>query len=405
MSVEQANLINSNGDVVLSAEHANLIKDSKPANLTEYHLGQIMEWALQPSHLDKRFVNLTLLLDSGERRGHRWQNAEDFRFNNLRDVLKATEDDPVVMLLGAPGSGKTTLLRRLQLDHSVDRLRDNTEGVAFFIQLHLYRVQANGELPDPREWLNTRWAARYPALPPLETFLQQGRTLLLLDALNEMPHKITADYFKLVSLWRAFAQKASREGNRILFSCRSLDYSASLSSPDLRVPQIDIQPMSANQVRNFLTAYIAPSLESQVWAALDGSPQFSLFQTPFFLKLLCEQVEVMGTVSQGRAEMFTDFVRQALKREINTEVFQLDTLFSERDRQKLSFNKWLNPFDLPEDGVLIPKISNLAFSMQLKNVGTSGVSGVPYEKVLVSNRQLCSCGDAWANSSNLEAAD
>src|SRR5215472_7440445 len=41
----------------------------------------------------------------------------------------------------------------------------------------------------------------------------------------------------------------------------------------------------------------------------------------------------------------------------------------------------------------------------LEYLGLVGVNCVPYEKVLVSNCQLCSYGDAWVNSSNLEAAD
>ena len=53
------------------------------------------------------------------------------------------------------------------------------------------------------------------------------------------------------SLSVAFAQEAAGQGNRLLFTCRSLDYSASLSSPDLRVPQIEAQPMNAEQVHEF----------------------------------------------------------------------------------------------------------------------------------------------------------
>jgi len=99
------------GSVVLSVEQANAIKDHKPADLTEYRLGRIAEWSLPRYALDNRFVNLTLLLDKGESDPQRWQKAEDFRFNDLREVL-AKVDDPALVLLGAPGSGKSTLLRR-----------------------------------------------------------------------------------------------------------------------------------------------------------------------------------------------------------------------------------------------------------------------------------------------------
>ena len=104
--------------ISLTAEQAKAIRDHKPAALTEYRLRTIAEWSLPQHYLDKRFVNLTLLLDRGEAEQERWQKAEEFRFDDLRDVLKKTEEHPALVLLGAPGSGKSTLLRRLQLDHS-----------------------------------------------------------------------------------------------------------------------------------------------------------------------------------------------------------------------------------------------------------------------------------------------
>ncbi|HLG17393.1 MAG TPA: SUMF1/EgtB/PvdO family nonheme iron enzyme [Blastocatellia bacterium] len=360
------------GSVVVSVAQAKAIKDHEPADLTEFKLSRIAEWSLPRYHLDRRFVNLTLLLDKGESDPQRWQphpNAEDFRFNDLRKVLLKTENDPALVLLGAPGSGKSTLLRRLQLDHSIDRLRgpnESAEQVSFFIQLNEYRGEQK-----PREWLMTRWKQSYPLLPSLATYLQSGRALLLLDALNEMQPKSGSSYDELVGLWREFVQEASRNRNRTLFSCRSLNYSAPLSSKDLRVPQVEVQPMKPEQMRAFIKAY-APVHEERIWGELDGSPQFGLFQTPYFLKLLCDQVEATGDLPRGRAGLFTGFVRKALNREINGEMFQPGRLLSQRDRRILLLNQWEGPFDLPESGVLVPKLSLLAFSMQengMKNEG------------------------------------
>jgi 5-carboxymethyl-2-hydroxymuconate isomerase len=187
------------GSVVLSIEQATAIKDHKPVDMIQYRLGRIAEWALPRYQLDNRFVNLTMMLDKGEDAQQRWQKAEDFRFDDLRDVL-AKVPDPVLVLLGAPGSGKSTLLRRLQLDHSMDELRADGGQMSFFIQLNGYRKDADDRLPDPREWLATRWSTQYPDLPALETFLQSGKMLLLLDALNEMPHKNTAEYHERAKL-------------------------------------------------------------------------------------------------------------------------------------------------------------------------------------------------------------
>ncbi len=369
----RAAVLDPQGGVVLSLEQACAVKDHKPADLDEYRLGRIAEWSLPRYTLDKRFVNLTLLLDKGETETQRWHKAEDFRFNDLRAVLAQTPDDPALVLLGAPGSGKSTLLRRFQLDHSLERLRDGGPQVTFFAPLNSYRAAAQGSLPEPREWLAARWARDYPQLPALEPQLQHGQVLLLLDALNEMPHQSAADYHRLVGLWRDFIHEATRQGNRIVFSCRSLDYSASLSSPLLRVPQIEVQPLEAAQMQTFLAAY-CQAHAARLWLALKDTPQFKLYQTPYFLKLLCDQIEATGELPKGRAELFTGFVRQALQRERTGELFGLaGGLLSEADHQKLSLgNRWRNAFELPERGVLLPKLAELAFAMQRRSLETEG---------------------------------
>ncbi|QQS45407.1 MAG: SUMF1/EgtB/PvdO family nonheme iron enzyme [Acidobacteriota bacterium] len=341
-----------------------------PADLNEFRQDRIAEWSRPQFKLDSRFVSLTLIMDMGDQAQERWHRQENLRFNDLGQALKKVEDHPVVVLLGAPGSGKSTLLRHLQLQHSEERLNSESAEVSFFIQLNGYRARSNGEYPEPAEWLNSRWKALYPQLDDLDDYLQNGRALLLLDALNEMPHGSDEHYRKLIDTWREFAQDAARQNNRIVFSCRGLNYSASLSGKELPVPQIEVQPMNSDQVRDFLKAY-APDHEERIWAEIDGKPQFSLYQTPFFLKLLCEQVSATGEIPKGRAALFTGFVRQVLNREINTDLFQSGTMLNEKDRKKLSLGRWL-PFELPEGGLLIPKLSDLAFSMQQTGLESEG---------------------------------
>jgi len=346
----------------------------KPRDFTEYQLARIAEWSQPRYQIDRRFVSLTLLIDQGEDvQGARWA-PESRRFTDLRDVLKARPDDPVLVLvlLGAPGSGKSTLLRRFQLDTASDSLRGGDDGddvVTFFLPLNAYKLDSG----RPRDWVNAEWKLRYPALPQLDALLARGKVLLLLDGLNEMQHGTTAPYAQRVGLWRDFVQSIVSQGNRALFSCRNLDYSTPLSSKDLRVPQVVVQPMDDAQMQTFLQAYL-PARAEQTWAELRGTPQLDLFRTPYFLNLLCDQVKAQNTVPKGRASLFTGFVRQALEREINGEnaLFQPDSLLTEKDHQKLTLKKWSSAFDLPERGTLIPSLSRLAYAMQEKGLETEG---------------------------------
>ena len=353
------------GSIAFTAEQIRRLAEHKPADLAEYWLGRVAEWSLPRYQLDQRFVNLTLLLDKGEEAQQRWQSADAARFSDLREVL-AQVDDRALVLLGAPGSGKSTLLRRLQLDHSLDQLRADGDRVTLFVPLNSYRDGI-----APAAWLAEQWATRYPDLPPLADYLRAGRAILLLDALNEMPHRSTAEYHEKVMAWRALTQTIVGQGNRAIFSCRSLDYSASLSSKDLRVPQVEVQPMSPEQVRQFIAVY-SPTHADTIWRDLDGTPQFDLFRTPIYLKLLLDQVERYQQVPKGKAQLFTQFVRQQIARNLDHPLLAPNGLLSGRDHAKLTQDAWKTHFELPERGLLIPNLSRLAFAMQEKGLETEG---------------------------------
>jgi formylglycine-generating enzyme required for sulfatase activity len=376
------------GEIALTDEQARAIQAHDPADRMEYCLVRIAAWALPRYALDKRFITLTMIVDKGEHEPLRWQglSADEFRFNDLRAVLDKRPDDRALVVLGAPGSGKSTLLRRFQLDHSADVLRAGGEQISFFAPLNAYRPGKDGRRPPPRDWLGEQWARQFPSLPPLDEFLRRGHAVLLLDALNEMPHRGREEYDELIEQWRAFVQEAAGKRNRILFSCRKLDYSEGLSSEALPIPQIEVQPMNAEQMRGFLAVH-SPRHQDRIWRDLDGSRQFDFFQTPYFLKLLCEQVETLqGELPKGRAGLFTNLVRQALgrEREKQNPLFKPGEFLDERDCNKLLRNEWAGPFDLPERGALIPALRDLACRMQERRRADENAQvRVPYDDALV----------------------
>lgn len=369
---------NPKDTVALTQDQVKAISTHKPIDLMEYCLGRIAEWSNFRYALDRRFVNLTLLLDKGGTEQMRWERIEDTHFDNLHDVLN-TIDAPVVVLLGSPGSGKSTLMRRYQLDHCRKMIKLNGNEITFFVQLNLYHGDQT-----PKDWLEERWATLYPGLPPLESFLANGRAILLLDALNEMPHRNSTEYHERVMHWSYFSQIAASQGNRLIYSCRSLDYSASLSSKELRVPQVQVQPMDPNQVKMFLNVYL-PEQADDVWQEIFESDQFDIFRTPFFLRLLTERIETEHVVPRGRAALFTGFVRSVLRRETEggNPLFDPNGLLAERDLRQITLGQWRGGTDLPQAGALIHKLSELAFLMQTNQAATDAA------QVLVSFDEAC----------------
>jgi formylglycine-generating enzyme required for sulfatase activity len=354
------------GVVALNSEQIKKLTNRRPTNLTEYRLARIAEWSKPEYQLDDRFVRLKLLVDQGEdAEGNRWE--EDRDFNDLGELLTEIYD-PAVVVLGAPGSGKSTLLRRLELNLATQQIRNNSQQVSFFIQISQYKpATPNGPLPSPVDWLATRWAKSYPELPPLPDLLREGRMILLLDAVNEMPHT-NQDYYDRIELWKQFLQEEihPQKGNRVVFSCRSLDYSSPLSTNELPVPQIKIEPMDDLRFRQFLNVYL-PEHEKNIWNELNGSPQLDLFRTPYLLKLLVDQVQHLQQLPKGRAGLFTRFVRQAMSRErkYGNPLFKQDkALLTDLDVKRLDGAQWKNDYDLPDRGSLVKLLSQLAFRMQ-----------------------------------------
>ncbi|WNM60482.1 SUMF1/EgtB/PvdO family nonheme iron enzyme [Candidatus Nitrospira neomarina] len=278
--------------------------------------------------------------------------------------------EQAIVLLGPPGSGKSTLLRHFELDGARAVLDGTAEHfitsapLTFFIQLNDYKADSpHDPMPDPKDWLADRWAAQWPKLPPLDTLLREQRLTLLLDALNEMPYPGPEPVQRWKDYLRHLAQEHSE--TRVVFSCRSLDYSASLSSNEFPVPQVRIESLSDEQVQSFLEVY-CPAHHQTLWDNLRNSPQLDLLRLPYYLKLLIDQTAT-GEIPAGRAALFTGFVRQALKREVDGDnpLFQPGRLLDHRDLRQLTLaSAGKQPFALPERGPLVPQLSQLAFSMQ-----------------------------------------
>lgn len=341
------------------------IRGHRPTDWAGFVAKRVAEWSHPRLRLDRRFVHLTLLLDAGEEGSDgRWVPQPE-RFHDLRDVLSAG-DAPAIVVVGDPGAGKTTLLARFEFDTALDAL-DGDPRVPFFVPLASYGAGAV-DPPDPAAWLAEQWALQNPGLPPLDHLLALGRMVLLLDGLNEMPHNDYGGYWARIQAWRRWlaALHTHYPGCRAIFSCRLQDYAAPLSTPELPIPQVRVEPLDDGQVQRFLTAY-APSRAAALWSVIGSTPALDLLRSPFMLRLFIEQDEAPERIARNPSAWFTALVRRALTRETSrgTRLFGPHGVLTPHDLRRLSqAQDWRSPYELPRGGLLVDGLAELAYQMQ-----------------------------------------
>jgi formylglycine-generating enzyme required for sulfatase activity len=373
-----AAILHPETEAELAEESLRALAEQPPSDLTSYRLGRVVAWSLPRYRLDRAFVSLTLLVDRGADSRERWRPAPE-RFGDLGELLKAV-GDPAVVLLGGPGAGKSTLLRRLELDVAAGGLRGVDDRVPFLVPLNAYRAPAVPEAgPGPGPWLARRWRDRCPLLPPLDDLLADGRMLLLLDGLNEMPYADDAAQQALVAEWRSWLQDLAgrSRGNRVVFTCRDLDYSAPLSTPSLPVPQVQLEPLGDDQIREIVER-AAGAAAGDVLRRLEQAPDLGSLRTPYAARLLVDQMLAGEAGPLDWVALQVSVLRRSLRRELERGNPHLTgqggegggPIFTARDRRRvLQTNSWPDAYALPDDGRLFDRLSRLAWTMQVGRAG------------------------------------
>ncbi|MGJ3246849.1 MAG: HEAT repeat domain-containing protein, partial [Elainellaceae cyanobacterium] len=213
-----------------------------------------------------------------------------------------------VLLVGRPGSGKSTALLRLLLEEAKAALtpspspkigRGELEGVAekgckipVLVELRFWQTSVVDRIlgflhrHDPN--LNLDESA-------LITLLRQGRFLLLVDGLNELP-----------------SEDAKRDVTRFRqdFPCISMVF----TTRDLSVggdfgleKKLEMQPLKDTQMRQFVIAYLPEQGEQLLRQLKDRMRGFA--ETPLLLWMLCSLFQQTGKIPPNLGMVFRQFTR------------------------------------------------------------------------------------------------
>ena len=220
----------------------------------------------------------------------------------LEDITQAIAQHDALVILGEPGAGKTTVLYKLALDAAQTWLTTGEGKLPLYLSLADYRGFAS-----PYAFVEAVGQQFFGGADLAER-LRRGELLLLVDALNEMPFRDGRDYRERVGAWNRFV--SDWPGNKVLFTCRSRNYSEPLGLHQVRIERLD-----DGRVRAFLEKYLAQDLARESWARLDGSPLLELVRNPYYLSMLAYILAKGEAWPAGRAGMLDDFVRLLLTRE------------------------------------------------------------------------------------------
>ncbi len=236
-----------------------------------------------------------------------------------RERVPATEkirECRKLTILGKPGSGKTTLLKSLATACIAGKLGwDEPEAVPVFITLREFAEDAAQEegfsLRDAISQQFDRWGFAEAT----ETILQQGRALILLDGLDEVPsYQSDSVIRQICGFCRNYAD------NRFIITCRT----QSLKFHFEGFTEAEIADLAPEQVKRFIQnwfAIVVGSVEASELAAQlkrqlqQNKPIAELAVTPILLNLTCSVFrDERDELPKRRSYLYEKGLRDLLQR-------------------------------------------------------------------------------------------
>ena len=283
--------------------------------------------------------------------------------SRIRNLVHELKDHTVTIVLGEPGSGKSVCLRQLVVDLCQEELDRGGRPrlLPIFVEMKSYdgwdyeRNRPQRVLDFLTNSFESIWArSQDPQTHPLKyihrnlrKILQQGRAILIFDALDEMPQNTyqqrTDELREFITDWLERG-----EGNRFVFSCRQLDYDKTLP-----MNEVVIEPFNHKRIKEYLENYLKKDLAENLARLIKKSETLTeIVSNPFLLHAftLLQDKYDGKKIPATRGELIKEYTAELLK------------LLEEHQRKELALIKGGSPR-------LQTFFSELAFELQKE--GTS----------------------------------
>jgi predicted NACHT family NTPase len=224
-----------------------------------------------------------------------------------QDGLAVANNHQFLMVLGGPGAGKSTYLRRVGLEAlRVKESQFQHECIPVMLELKRFdgeQVDIKAAIAEEFSHVGFDFSAEF-----VEEALQQGKLLVLLDGLDEVPK---ANQDKVCQAIQDFVSRYNKkhQGNRFIASCRI----AAPRSGFTGFTDIELADFDNEQIQQFIDNWFqeerdqASKIAEKCWNLLNNDSYESakeLAQTPLLLTFLCVVYDRTQSFPANRAALY-----------------------------------------------------------------------------------------------------
>lgn len=244
-----------------------------------------------------------------------------------QDGLKVANEKQYLMVLGGPGAGKSTFLRRMGLEAlKGDKGRFKHGCIPVFIELKTFNAdEINIEKVIAKEFSTCGFPDPEESTKKL---LKQGKLLILLDGLDEVPTKNMNEAIRQI---QDFVDRYDK--NRFIASCRTAAYRSGFR----RFSDVAMADFDNAQIKQFIQNWFQSEADKKAgtdqkcWEVLqkpENRAAKELAHTPLLLTFLCLVYDRSQNFPDNRSVLYCKSLRILLeewaseKRILRDEIYQ-----------------------------------------------------------------------------------